>query len=110
LAVCHFLSHPVDPGRPLWRRRKVYDQTGSLSDSEELSGEAFTDLYNYYRSMFPVVTEEDIDEFQAGYRGSAEETRDLLDYYTRFRGDMDKVGGHAQWSRSSGMICLYGRT
>lgn len=40
---------------PLICRRKVYDQTGSVEDSEELAGQQFNDLYNYYRSMFAKV-------------------------------------------------------
>lgn len=43
-------------------RRKVYDRTGSLADTEELSGEAADDLYSYYRTMFPKVTEDDIEK------------------------------------------------
>ena len=45
-------------------RRKVYDQTGSLEDSEELAGDKFNDLYEYYRSMFKEVTEDDIVDFE----------------------------------------------
>lgn len=40
------------PGR---RRRKVYDQTGSIEDSEELAGEKFNELYEYYRSVYAQV-------------------------------------------------------
>jgi hypothetical protein len=34
-------------------RRKLYDETGSLEDSEQLSGDAFDNLYEYYRAMYP---------------------------------------------------------
>lgn len=41
-------------------RRKVYDSTGSLEDSEDLSGDKFKDLYDYYRTMFKqVITQHD---------------------------------------------------
>lgn len=43
-------------------RRQVYDRTGSLADTEELSGDAFDDLYSYYRTMFPKVTDDDIEK------------------------------------------------
>ncbi len=37
------------------------------------------------------MTEEDLDSFQAEYRGSKEEAADLLQTYTRFKGNMDMV-------------------
>ena len=37
------------------------------------------------------VTEEDLDSFQADYRGSEEEAADLLQMYARFKGNMDMV-------------------
>lgn len=37
---------------PRKRRRKIYDATGSIEDAEELAGDQFNDLYNYYRSMY----------------------------------------------------------
>ena len=45
-----------------WCRRKVYDSTGSLEDTEALSGDAFDDLYSYYRTVYPKVTEDDIEK------------------------------------------------
>ena len=48
-------------------------------------------LYEYYRTIFKEVKEDDIDDFEAQYRGSDEESRDLLSLYCRFRGDMKKV-------------------
>lgn len=36
-------------------RRKVYDQTGSLEDSDELAGEQFDSLYAYYRGLYRKV-------------------------------------------------------
>lgn len=72
-------------------KRKVYDQTGSLDDSDTLAGEDFDNLYKYYRTVFKKVTEDDILAFERQYRGSKEETEDLIKYYTQFSGDMDKV-------------------
>lgn len=37
------------------------------------------------------VTEDDIEKYHREYRGSAEETADLLQLYERFRGNMDQV-------------------
>ena len=36
-------------------RRKLYDQTGSLEDSDELAGEQFDSLYEYYRGLYHEV-------------------------------------------------------
>ncbi len=33
----------------------MYDETGSLEDSEDLSSEAYTSLYDYYRTVYPKV-------------------------------------------------------
>lgn len=37
------------------------------------------------------VSEEDIDSYEAEYRGSEQEAAELLDLYTRFKGDMEVV-------------------
>ena len=36
-------------------RRELYDQTGSLQDSEELAGEQYEELYKYYRGIYKKV-------------------------------------------------------
>ncbi|KAI3438127.1 hypothetical protein D9Q98_000568 [Chlorella vulgaris] len=72
-------------------KRKVYDQTGSVEDSEELAGQQFNDLYNYYRSMFAKVTDHDLELFHDSYHGSEEERGELLRYYEQHKGDMRKV-------------------
>lgn len=41
--------------------------------------------------MFAPVTEDAIEEFGVSYRGSDEERAELLQYYMRFEGNMDKV-------------------
>ena len=76
-------------------RRKVYDQTGDLSDAEELSGQNFEDLYSYYRDLYKKVTEADIEQFAADFRGSEEEAAEVLQYYERFQGNMKQVRGSA---------------
>ncbi|KAL4452266.1 hypothetical protein ABPG75_007928 [Micractinium tetrahymenae] len=72
-------------------KRKVYDQTGSVEDSEELAGEKFNELYEYYRSMYAPVTEDDLDAFHQQFRGGQEERAEVLKYYQQFKGDMGKV-------------------
>lgn len=73
------------------RRRKVYDQTGSLADSEELAGEHFDALREYFRTLYKQVTVEDIEELEGQFRGSPGEAGELLELHERFKGDMGKV-------------------
>jgi len=58
-------------------KRKVYDETGRTEDAE-LSGDSFKNLYEYYRGLYRVVTEDDVDAFFRTYRGSEEERADVV--------------------------------
>lgn len=69
-------------------KRRIYDETGCTDDTE-LAGDKFQDLYQYYRTFFKKVTEEDIEQFEREYRGSEEELKDLKELYARFKGNMD---------------------
>lgn len=71
-------------------KRKVYDETGCVDDTE-LTGEKFNNLYEYYRGIYKKVTTEDIEDFEEWYRGSEEEAKDLKDNYVKFEGNMEKV-------------------
>lgn len=51
---------------------------GSVED-EDLTG--FTEAYNYYRSMYPKIEKQDIEDFAKKYRFSDEETKDVMDFY-----------------------------
>ena len=82
---CVFQAHPHS------RRRKHYDRTGSLEDAEELSSQSFEELYSFYRDLIKPVTPQDIDSFYSSYRGSSEETRDLLHNYELFAGNMTQA-------------------
>jgi hypothetical protein len=52
---------------------------GSVGD-EDFAG--FAEAYQYYRSMYPKIEKEDIDNFEKKYRFSDEETQDVVRYYT----------------------------
>ncbi|XP_010913147.1 chaperone protein dnaJ 6 [Elaeis guineensis] len=71
-------------------KRAIYDQTGCVDDVA-LSGEAAENLQEFFRSMFRQVTEADIEEFEANYRGSDSEKKDLKDLYTKFKGNMNRL-------------------
>lgn len=86
-------------GDPLRRRR--YDQTGSLDDSEQMSGQDFDSLYDFYRSVYAKVSEEDIDAAFRKYRGSDDEAIDLLRLFSAHGGRMSLVFAHQMCSEES---------
>lgn len=49
--------------------------------------------------LVPQVTEDDLEQFHASFKGGDEERAELLKYYRQFKGDMAKVWG----SRAAGM-------
>ncbi|THF99511.1 hypothetical protein TEA_002963 [Camellia sinensis var. sinensis] len=51
-------------------KRALYDQTGCVDDA---------------------VTEADIEEFEANYRGSESEKNDLIDLYKKYKGNMNRL-------------------
>ncbi|ONK81823.1 uncharacterized protein A4U43_C01F33230 [Asparagus officinalis] len=71
-------------------KRAIYDQTGCVDD-EALSGEAAENLQEFFRTMYKKVTEADIEEFEANYRGSDSEKKDLKNLYTEFKGNMNRL-------------------
>lgn len=79
-------------------KRALYDQTG-LVDDDMLVGNAADNLQEYFRSMYKKVTEADIEEFEANYRGSDSEKKDLKDLYTKYNGNMERL--------FCSMICSY---
>jgi DnaJ family protein C protein 9 len=72
------------------KRRKRYDLTGSTS--ETMDGDDDFDWLQFYRQQFAeLVTKEKIQETRNAYKGSAEERRDLLNTYTKFRGRFNAI-------------------
>lgn len=52
----------------------------------------------------PQVTEDDLEQFHASFKGGEEERGELLKYYRQFKGDMSKVRLDADcegWGRPS---------
>nr|GMD39772.1 chaperone protein DnaJ 6-like [Ipomoea batatas] len=70
-------------------KRAVYDQTGCVDDAD-LAGDVVQNLKEFFQSMYKKVTEADIEEFEANYRGSDSEKKDLLDLYTKYKGNMSR--------------------
>ncbi|PWA76110.1 chaperone protein dnaJ 6 [Artemisia annua] len=71
-------------------KRALYDQTGCVDDAE-LAGDMAQNLKDYFRSMYKKVTEADIEEFEANYRGSDSEKNDLIDLYKKYKGHMNRL-------------------
>ncbi|KAL8494083.1 hypothetical protein ACS0TY_025031 [Phlomoides rotata] len=71
-------------------KRAVYDQTGCVDDAD-LAGDVIQNLQTFFRAMYKKVTEADIEEFEASYRGSDSEKKDLLDLYKKVKGNMEKL-------------------
>ncbi|GLT72129.1 hypothetical protein SLA2020_440860 [Shorea laevis] len=71
-------------------KRAVYDQTGCVDDAD-LAGEVVQNLHEYFRAVYKKVTEADIEEFEANYRGSDSEKKDLIDLYKKYKGNMNRL-------------------
>lgn len=71
-------------------KRALYDQTG-CTDDEAFSGEAAQNLQEFFRTMYRKITDADIEEFEASYRGSDSEKKDLKDLYIKYKGNMDRL-------------------
>ncbi|KAL0428573.1 UNVERIFIED_CONTAM: Chaperone protein dnaJ 6 [Sesamum latifolium] len=71
-------------------KRAVYDQTGCVDDAD-LAGDAIQNLGTFFRTMYKKISEADIEEFEANYRGSDSEKKDLLELYKKCKGSMDRL-------------------
>ncbi|PKI47787.1 hypothetical protein CRG98_031816 [Punica granatum] len=71
-------------------KRALYDQTGCVDDAD-LAGEVVQNLHEYFRAVYKKVTEADIEEFAANYRGSDSEKNDLFDLYKKCKGNMHRL-------------------
>eukprot|EP00457_Paulinella_chromatophora_P010103 gb/GEZN01010192.1/.p1 GENE.gb/GEZN01010192.1/~~gb/GEZN01010192.1/.p1 ORF type:complete len:288 (-),score=74.31 gb/GEZN01010192.1/:397-1260(-) len=68
-------------------RRKIYDETGAAEEESE----EFADATEYWRTVFPRFTMQDIDKFMAEYRGSKEEEEDIISSMIKQKGNMHRV-------------------
>lgn len=78
-------------------RRAEYDATGEFDDGSGGSSggggsaASFATWSSYWRAQFPAFDESDIDAFAAKYKGSAEESADVLAAYETCEGNMDEI-------------------
>lgn len=71
-------------------KRALYDQTGCVDDAD-LAGDVCQNLKEFFQTLYKKVTEADIEEFEANYRGSDTEKKDLIDLYKMHKGNMNRV-------------------
>ncbi|XP_010548037.1 PREDICTED: chaperone protein dnaJ 6-like isoform X1 [Tarenaya hassleriana] len=71
-------------------KKAVYDRTGSVDDAD-LSGDVVDNLREFFQAMYKKVTEADIEEFEANYRGSESEKKDLIELFKKFKGKMNRL-------------------
>nr|XP_027070047.1 chaperone protein dnaJ 6-like isoform X2 [Coffea arabica] len=71
-------------------KRALYDQTGCVDDAD-LAGDVCQNLKEFFQTLYKKVTEADIEEFEASYRGSETEKKDLIDLYKMHKGNMNRV-------------------
>lgn len=71
----------------------MYDETGIVLSEEDAfaSFSTYEEFENYWRLLFPKLTEKKIDDFLAKYIGSEEEKIDLKKLYVQFEGDLNKI-------------------
>jgi DnaJ homolog subfamily C member 9 len=73
-------------------RRKIYDDTGTISGDSPVSGDGtFQDWYDYFRAMFPPLTTKDITDFSSKYRMSEEERDDVIQAYKDTHGCLNDI-------------------
>lgn len=82
MSVAHCIL--VDPAK-----REEYDKNGSMDEAE--SGQDFSFWYEYFRNLFPKLTDESIKSFSSKYIGSEEERMDVLREYKNHSGDFSKI-------------------
>lgn len=73
--------------------RKIYDETGHVPDNDDFFSDytTFDQFRQYWRTLFPKIDREKLDEFAEKYIGSDEEVEDLKRLYHRFHGDLDVI-------------------
>ncbi|KII73310.1 DnaJ subfamily C member 9 [Thelohanellus kitauei] len=72
------------------RKRAVYDETG-LTESILDGIDENANWYEYWRSLFPTITVQDIKNFEKRYKNSEDEKTDIRNSYIKHGGDVLKI-------------------
>lgn len=68
-------------------KRKVYDDSGDVDDESDID----SSWINYWKTIFRVITLDDIKKYEQDYLGSETEVRDLKRAYINGKGSMDHI-------------------
>lgn len=63
------------------KKKAIYDETGSYGD--DFDEKSFQDAYNYFRSLYKKIEQQDIIDFEKKYRFGPMEEEDLIEFYNR---------------------------
>ena len=69
-------------------KRRIYDETGRIDGQDSADSASF---YQYFDALFRRVSMEELDAFEAYYRGSAEERQDVIRIYEEVGGDLNRL-------------------
>jgi DnaJ homolog subfamily C member 9 len=69
-------------------KRRLYDTTGEIDDT---CGVDLEGTYEYFKHIYPTITEKDIEDFTLKYKDSEMEREDLINFYKVYNGDMKKL-------------------
>ncbi|KAE9550567.1 hypothetical protein FO519_006225 [Halicephalobus sp. NKZ332] len=70
-------------------KRKLYDSTGIIDDEALLSFNE--DWLATWKLIFKPITQQEIEKFLNKYLGSEDQKNDIINYYNKYKGDMDKI-------------------
>jgi DnaJ family protein C protein 9 len=73
------------------RRRARYDATGNTAETLDLENDDFNWGDFFRTQFFEQITNKKISDFAKAYKGSDEEKKDVLEAYTKVKGNMTKL-------------------
>ncbi len=69
-------------------KKRLYDTTGEIDDSVQIDLQG---TYEFYKHVYPTITEKDITDFSLKYKDSEIEREDLIEFYKNYKGDMTNI-------------------
>lgn len=77
-------------------KKSVYDESGDVDEAEassddNLRSKTFNEWDAYFRSLYPKLTINKIEEYSNKYKDSEDEKEDVHSYYSTCKGDLKKM-------------------
>ena len=69
-------------------KRNLYNTTGLTDDDDAID---IDNTYNYFKDIYPKISQNDIDDFTLKYKGSNMEIEDLMIFYNENNGDLTEL-------------------